>query len=76
MDPPKLGHFADEATSWREWIASRVAVALLSAKGAAGGVDATAFVLERLQLDGIDTGTWAPTLAMWRAHAARPEDVA
>jgi hypothetical protein len=76
MDPPKLGHFTDEATSWREWVASRVAVAVLSAKGAACAVDVTAFVLERLVLDGIDPNTWAPTLAMWRARAARPEDVA
>jgi hypothetical protein len=78
MDPPKLAH-ADEATpfqSWRQWVAWRVAIAVLSAKSAGSELGIVPFVLQRLELDGIDPSTWAPTLAIWRPHADSPGDVA
>jgi hypothetical protein len=78
MDPPELGHVTAsfEHQSWRQWVASRVAIAVLSAKGAANPTGVVPFVLERVRLDGIDPDTWAPNLAIWREYAARPEDVA
>jgi hypothetical protein len=77
MDPPELARATDSrAESWRGWIASRVAVAVLSAKSTASHKEIVPFVLQRLEIDGIDPGTWAPNLAIWRAHAANPADVA
>jgi hypothetical protein len=78
MDPPSLAHATNalDAQSWRGWIASRVAVAVLSAAGADAHTDVVPFVLRRIELDGIDPHTWAPTLAIWREFAARSGDVA
>ena len=78
IDPPELARLTDglEYQSWRQWIAYRVAVAVLSAKTRVMSSEVLPFVLERLALDGIDPETWAPTLAIWRGHAARPGDVA
>jgi hypothetical protein len=79
MDPPELGHVTDafRRQSFRQWVASRVAVAVLSAKGASSKpADIVDVVLERVELDGIDPITWAPELALWRHHAASAEDVA
>jgi hypothetical protein len=78
MDPPELGYLpaALQIQSWRGWIASRVAVAVLSAKSSGGDRDVVPFVLQRVALDGIDPISWAPTLAIWRGHAASPGDVA
>jgi hypothetical protein len=74
MDPPELAGTATalDPQSWRGWIASRVAVAVLNAP--AGSV--VPFVLQRLELDGIDSITWAPNLALWRGQGARAGDVA
>jgi hypothetical protein len=76
-DPPSLGQVTVEfqRQSWRQWIASRVAVAVLSAKETVRPDNLVAFVLQRIQLDGVDTSTWAPKQSMWREYAARPEDV-
>jgi hypothetical protein len=78
MDPPKLlsSIGSHEFQSWRGWISWRVAIAVLSARGTADERDIVPFVLRRLELDGIDTGTWTPNLAIWRDAAANPGDVA
>jgi hypothetical protein len=75
MDPPDLASSAatGQRESWRYWLASRVAAAVLSGKHEG---DVVPFVLRRLELDGVDPATWTPTQALWRAHAARAEDVA
>lgn len=77
MDPPELASTVTGLReSWRKWLAARVAGAVLSAKRQGSEDDLVAFVLERLELDGVDTSGWTPTQALWRGHAARQEDVA
>jgi len=77
MDPPELPGARDlfPVESWRGWLASRVAVAVLSAR-TADADDVVSFVLGRIALEGIDTETWTPAQAIWRSHAADPRDVA
>jgi hypothetical protein len=78
MDPPELGQVtaAYQRQSFRQWVASRVAIAVLSAKSAGKREDVVPFVLDRVALDGVDTATWSPNLALWRKHARSQEDVA
>jgi len=48
-----------EVTSWRLWVASRLAEHLGQARReAADGLEPWRFALERLRLDGVDPGTW------------------
>lgn len=49
--------------SWREWVTSRVATHIVSARHA--GSPVFAFVHGRLALDGIDSQNWSPNLAIW-----------
>ena len=74
MDPPRLEQvLADqEHQSWRQWVAGRIAVYTLAAKENGAG-DLVSFVLERVGLDGIDTATWSPNLAIWRGLAETEE---
>jgi hypothetical protein len=74
MDPPRLEQvLADqEHQSWRQWVAGRIAVYTLAAKEN-GAEDLVSFVLERVGLDGIDTATWSPNLAIWRGLAETEE---
>jgi hypothetical protein len=70
MDPPRLEQVLpwQEFQSWRQWIASRVAVYTLAAvEGAAE--DVGAYVLQRVGLDGIEPTTWRPSLTIWQEHA-------
>jgi hypothetical protein len=78
MDPPSLASVPDWLAhqSFRQWLSSRVAVAVLSAKAGASTDEIVPFVRARVELDGIDPDTWAPNLALWRVHAAKPQDVA
>jgi hypothetical protein len=78
MDPPELTNAAElrDVQSWRQWIAARVAIAILSAKASVRGDDLVAFVLQRIALEGIDPQTWSPNLALWRDHAAGSSDTA
>jgi hypothetical protein len=62
MDPPaKQTSVRDR--SWREWLVSRVADHILTARNA--GSPIKEFVLERLKLDGIDNQSWSPNLSIW-----------
>lgn len=68
MDPPRDRSTPDwnRSQSWRSWVTNRLAVSLLSATVAPlDGVKPWKFALDRLQLEGVDTGTWAPTQAIW-----------
>jgi hypothetical protein len=48
--------------SWRLWITNRLATALVSARNnCPGTLQPWQFALERLRLENVDTGTWAPT---------------
>ncbi len=60
-----------ERESWRARICNRLATALALAKTSAGDVSAPQFAMERLRLEGIDTGTWEPTSALaWAPGSA------
>jgi hypothetical protein len=76
MDPPRFDQPLGfrEHQSWREWITERIAVYTFAAKNGAAQ-NKVEFVLERLSLDGIDTTTWTPNLAIWRSLGGIPEDV-
>lgn len=59
-DPPMAG------TSWRLWVAERLADHLVDASAAVPSeLEPWQFALERLRLGGIDTETWAPSSGMW-----------
>jgi hypothetical protein len=53
--------------SWRSWIASTAAGALLEVKRHPGAVPPAEFVRARLLLDDVDPDRWAPTQRLWRA---------
>ena len=74
MDPPRLEQVLADQThqSWRQWVAARIAVYTMAAKES-GAEDLVGFVLERVGLDGIDTSTWSPNLAIWRGLAETEE---
>jgi hypothetical protein len=53
--------------SWRLWLTNRLARALVSARAAAGeGIEPWRWALDRLRLEGVDTGTWTPGVLAWR----------
>ena len=69
LDPPAGERLLPWQTgeSWRVWVAHRLAIALLAARGAgATAIEPWHFALERLALEGIDTGTWTPSAALWQ----------
>ncbi len=69
VDP--AGETARQGESWRLWLTRRLARALLAARAAASegseGIEPWRFALERLRLEGVDTGTWTPGALMWQA---------
>lgn len=69
-DPPReTQEFAGlEQESWRLWVTNRLAVALLAAKTQPTTVRPSAFALERLRLDGVDTDSWTPRQAIWQGE--------
>lgn len=73
IDPPEAEQVLrwQGRESWRLWVTNHLATALLAAKSAQPAVvEPWQFALERLQLEGIDTETWAPTAEMWGEYAA------
>jgi hypothetical protein len=77
MDPPRIEQVlpGQEHQSWRQWIAGRIAVYTLAGRES-GGENVLEFVLQRIRLDGIDTTTWSPNLAIWRGRAGTEDEVA
>jgi hypothetical protein len=75
-DPPRGEGLPWEGqSSWRLWLAHRLARALLAARAGAGGGDSGQgghdvppwrFALERLRLEGVDTDTWTPGALLWK----------
>ena len=52
--------------TWRYWIATRLATALVSARSIAKcTIEPGRFALERLRLDGIDPEWWRPEPGLW-----------
>ena len=70
MDPPKFEQVMawQEYQSWRQWVTERIAVYTLAAKES-GADDVVDFALRRIRLDGVDSATWSPNLAIWRGSA-------
>jgi hypothetical protein len=64
IDPPERPGFVADA-SWRRWVCRRLAHYLTAAMAAPADAAAspTRFAMERLQLDGVDTHSWAPDAA-------------
>jgi hypothetical protein len=77
MDPPRLDQVLtwQEHQSWRQWLSQRIAVYTLAAKEA-GANEILKFVLQRVNLDGVDAATWTPNLSIWRGRAGTEEEVA
>jgi len=77
MDPPRFEQVlpGQEHQSWRQWVAGRIAVYTLTARES-GAENIPEFVRHRVGLDGIDTATWSPNLAIWRGRAGAEEEVA
>jgi hypothetical protein len=66
MDPPVSEGAWGGRESWRLWLTHRLARALLAARGAASEeLEPWRFALERLRLEGIDTGSWTPAAGLW-----------
>lgn len=67
MDPPasERGRARQPRDSWRSWVTTRVADALVRAQSVATGIEPWEFALDRLGLDGVDTATWSPAAAIW-----------
>lgn len=61
--------------SWRGWVTSRLATALVAADRS-GAPDRVAFALDRVALDGVNVGNWAPTTGLLRQHGGRSIDAA
>jgi hypothetical protein len=60
----------EAAESWRVWVCSRLAVALIAADDSdAPGVTARDFALRRIAIEGVDVATWTPLGRAW--HPAR-----
>lgn len=67
VDPPE-GHQMlrwQGSSSWRSWIANRLAASLLAAARSECSMPAWQFALERLRLDGVDTASFAPDGGAW-----------
>ena len=66
MDPPATERDAwGGRESWRLWLTHRLARALLAARSAGEGIEPWRFALERLRLEGVDTGSWTPAASLW-----------
>jgi hypothetical protein len=53
--------------SWRGWLTSRLATALVTAHQSAAN-NPVAFALDRVALDGVQVRTWAPGARLLRQH--------
>jgi hypothetical protein len=70
MDPPATERRLawQQPESWRLWLARRLAVALVAARGhAAPDLPAWRFALERVRREGVDVDRWTPSAALWAA---------
>jgi hypothetical protein len=76
IDPPRQEKMSGSQLpqSWRQWVSERIAVYIVAAKES-GDINATETVLSRLTMDGLDTKTWTPNLAIWRALGGFSEEL-
>lgn len=66
-DPPHRGEFAGwaQGESWRAWIVSRLACAILEARHE-NQPEPWRFALTKVNADGVDTNRWTPVKTFWR----------
>jgi hypothetical protein len=75
VDPPTSEQSPGLAggESWRLWLANRLALALLAARGAtAPDAEPWQYALERIALEGVDPATWAPRQTLWHPIETQP----
>lgn len=68
LDPPRATatEGSEEPSSWRMWVALRLATALVAARQApSDGLQPWQFALERLRAEGVDPTTWIPSRDLW-----------
>jgi hypothetical protein len=67
IDPPRPAFTLawQERESWRLWLTNRLATALLAARRDGGSLEPWQYALARIELDGIDPSTWAPSVDRW-----------
>lgn len=62
--------------SWRQWVCNRLGAALAVAKHyESDAMLSWRFALERLRLDGVDVGNWAPESTDWQLEPLAEADV-
>lgn len=69
IDPPRSesSHSPLTRDSWRSWLVSRLARAIIEARrGAGSGVEPWQFAMARIDLEGVDTTTWRPHPSIWQ----------
>ncbi len=72
IDPPLDHHLPEwqQQQSWRLWITNHLAANIIAAKAApSDGIEPWQFAMDRLQLDGVDTQSWAPTQTIWMENS-------
>lgn len=68
IDPPSEERMLSwlPQPSWRNWVTTRLAIALANAKTAAElDREPWQYALERVELEGVDTQTWTPSADLW-----------
>jgi hypothetical protein len=67
VDPPRSEHTLEwqERESWRLWLTNRLALALVGARLDGGALEPWRYALARVELEGVDTATWAPLGDLW-----------
>jgi hypothetical protein len=72
IDPPRSEHTLEwqERESWRLWVTNRLALALVAARRDGGPLEPWRYALARIELDGVDSTTWAPRGDVWADDAA------
>jgi hypothetical protein len=67
LDPPRSEHMLEwqERESWRLWVTNRLALALVAARRDRGPLEPWRYALARIELDGVDSTTWAPREDVW-----------
>lgn len=68
VDPPRNGRTPwNETRSWREWVSQRLATAIVEGRSASAR-EPWRFALERLEIEGVDTGRWIPRALMFERN--------
>jgi hypothetical protein len=62
------GGWSSNGESWRLWVTNRLAAFIIAAQQSRPPIeDASAYALQRMQMDGVDVASWIPTSTWLRA---------